>query len=68
MKTPTKLHTWLWIGFFAFLLLLSFDYWAWSNPIVLSWGAFPSWLYYFIGLQVAFVVTISFFTKFYWKE
>ncbi|MGB1243517.1 MAG: hypothetical protein ACPG49_13400 [Chitinophagales bacterium] len=68
MKKPAKLQTWLWIGIFAFLLFLSFDYWAWSNPVVLSWGAFPSWLYYFMGLQAIFVLAIFSFTKLYWKE
>ena len=67
MTKNTNYKSWLWIGIFAVLLLLSLDYWAWQNPIVLSWGSFPSWLYYFVGLQAVFIIAIYSFTKLFWK-
>lgn len=64
----TKSKQILWAAVFAVLLLLSFDYWTWQNPVVLSWGGFPSWVFYFVVLQIVFVGVIWAFTKFYWKE
>lgn len=60
--------SWFWAIAFGILLLLSLDYWAWQNPIVLGLGGFPTWLFYFLVLQAVFVGVIWLFTKLYWKE
>ncbi|MEZ4888527.1 MAG: VUT family protein [Chitinophagales bacterium] len=50
------------------VLLLSLDYWTWHNTVELNRGGFPSWLFYFVGLQSVFAIVMLFFTKLYWRE
>jgi len=57
-----------WILVFVFSLILSQDYLfvSWSgNPEFLG---FPSWLFYFILIQIAFIGIYHWFSKTYWNN
>jgi len=57
-----------WTAVFATFLFLSLDYWRWSEAVELGVFGFPTWLNYFVSLQIAFIVCLSIFAKFYWQE
>ena len=70
-KTPSK-HNYipplLWTGIFGGLFVLSLDYWAWDEAVQLSYGGFPSWLFYFVILQILLVFALALFARFFWKK
>lgn len=60
--------TLLWTAIFGLLFVLSLDYWTWSDAVALSYGGFPSWLFYFVLLQILFVLALGLFARFFWKK
>jgi hypothetical protein len=40
---------------------------SWASPRPGLWG-FPSWIFPFIGIHLAFTVSVWGFTKWFWKE
>jgi len=58
----------IWILAFAVLFLLSLDYWIWDEPVVLGLWGFPTWIYYFVVIQVVLTILIYLFAKYFWKS
>ena len=61
-------RTWFWIVIFtAFAILATVFLMSWASPRPGLWG-FPSWIFPFIGIHLAFTVSVWGFTKWFWKE
>lgn len=58
----------LWALAFIFLFVLSQDFWGWNATIVLSLWSMPSWIYYFLAIDIMLVIVIWAFTKYFWKD
>ena len=58
----------LWTGLFSLLFLLALDYWRWESVLELGWMGFPSWMGYFMVLQVILTIMIGLFAKYGWKD
>ncbi len=55
-----------WAAFFLGLLFLSIDFWAWDQGSPTFFG-FPSWIWYFLGLNILLVIGYYLFTRYYWR-
>ncbi|MGH1364466.1 MAG: hypothetical protein ACRBF0_12980 [Calditrichia bacterium] len=58
----------IWILVFGSLFILSMDFWAWENQDTPSWLGFPSRVWYFAALQLAFAVAFYLFARSVWKD
>lgn len=58
----------LWLFGFTVLFFLALDFWSWGQSIVLSWLNFPSWMFYFIGLQIIFAIAVTIFSLTFWRS
>lgn len=56
-----------WLLIFLIVFLLSQDYLFFSWPDGLSFGGFPPWLWWFVGVHLVLVAAFFLFSKFYWK-
>ncbi|MEM9273519.1 MAG: hypothetical protein AAGA80_11235 [Cyanobacteria bacterium P01_F01_bin.143] len=56
-----------WFFCFTLLFLLSLDFWAWEQNIVIGLWYLPDWLFYFLGLQIVLTIAILIFTQQFWK-
>ena len=56
-----------WFFCFTLLFLLSLDFWAWEQNIVIGLWYLPDWLFYFLGLQIILTIAILIFTQQFWK-
>ena len=63
-----KLKPLFWAGVFTLCFVLALDYWRWDAPVELCWLGFPSWMQYFIVIQVLLTILIGLFAKYGWKE
>lgn len=59
---------WIWMGAFTLLFILSLDYWNWENAIQLSFLGLPSWIYYFVLLQLIFFAAFYIFSIKCWPD
>ena len=58
----------IWLLIFAIIFLLSMDFWAWNRKVELYWLNLPGWVYYFIGLQVLFIIALIVFAYGFWDK
>lgn len=58
----------VWVTIFGLLFLLSMDFWLWSDEAVLSWLGLPSWVYYFILIQLVFAGCYYWFSALFWTD
>jgi uncharacterized membrane protein len=58
----------LWFGVFTALFLLSQDYWSWDEELILGLANYPTWLFYFIALQVILAILLAMFTLIHWGK
>jgi hypothetical protein len=56
-----------WSAAIALLFAASLDYWWWDRPPQLAWFNLPSWIYYFVGLQLALAGAIWGFGRTIWR-
>jgi hypothetical protein len=56
-----KRRVWPWIGIFAFIFLLSQDFWFWDGELKLGPWNFPLRVYYFLLLQFLLAVALGVF-------
>ena len=57
-----------WLFGFTVLFLLALDFWSWSQPVTLSWLNFPTWIFYFIGLQIILAIAVTIFSITCWQS
>ena len=58
----------LWTITFLTLFVLSLDFWGWNQPISLQALGLPSWVYYFVLLQLLFAAVFFAFSRIYWRD
>ncbi len=66
MKFLEKKYFWSFC--FTLIFLLSLDFWHWhilTNNFILF---LPTWLFYFMALQIILTASIYFFTLKFWKN
>lgn len=56
-----------WFFCFTILFLLCLDFWAWMEPPTWTLFGLPSWIFYFIGLQLLIAIAIAVFANQYWQ-
>ena len=56
-----------WIFCFTIIFLLSLDFWSWQQDISFSLLYIPTWIFYFIGLQIILSLTLLFFSLKFWN-
>ncbi len=61
-------NTTLWTAFFVVLTLMSLDYWWWGVATRLSLMGLPTWIYYFVALQLVLAGGVFVFSRHYWVE
>jgi len=57
-----------WFFCFTLLFLLSLDFWAWEQDIVIGLGNLPDWIFYFVGLQIALAIALFVFSQKFWTR
>lgn len=63
-----RLYNTVWIVGFTLIFTLSLDFWAWEEPIIPNAFGLPSWVYYFVMLQIIMIVAVLLFAGTYWRE
>ncbi|HAC65016.1 MAG TPA: hypothetical protein DCF68_16160 [Cyanothece sp. UBA12306] len=66
MKILQNSQFW-WISF-TLMFFLSLDFWSWEQPINLSWLNLPSWVFYFLSLQIILTLSLIIFALKFWKN
>ena len=57
-----------WLFGFTVLFFLALDFWSWEQPVALSWLNFPTWVFYFIGLQIILAIAVTIFSIASWQS
>lgn len=58
----------IWSAVFAAIGVLSLDYWRWDDPVQLGLLGMPSWIWYFVLLQLLLINAIGLFIKLVWRK
>lgn len=53
---------------FAGVFVLSLDFWSWHDTNRPNVFGLPSWIYYYILIQIIFVILLMLFTVTYWNQ
>jgi len=56
-----------WFFCFTILFLLCLDFWAWTESPTWMLFGLPSWIFYFIGLQLLMAIALTIFANQYWQ-
>ncbi|NEP09232.1 MAG: hypothetical protein F6K14_03110 [Symploca sp. SIO2C1] len=56
-----------WFFCFTLIFFLSLDFWSWEQEISFSWFYLPTWLFYFIGLQIVLIIALLVFSLTFWE-
>ncbi len=56
-----------WYFCFTVIFLLSLDFWSWKQTISFSILHLPTWVFYFIALQIILACAILIFSQTFWK-
>ena len=55
-----------WFGF-TLMFFLALDFRSGKQPVTLSWFNLPPWIFYFLGLQIAFAIALIIFAGQFWQ-
>ncbi len=56
-----------WWFSFALMFFLALDVRSGKQTVTLSWFNLPPWLFYFLGLQIAFAIALIIFAGKFWQ-
>lgn len=56
-----------WFFLFSIIFLLSLDFWSWKQGTSLLFFQLPSWLFYFVLLQIILTIALLIFAHKFWK-
>ena len=59
---------WMWAVIFLLLFALSMDFWWWDDAVTFGPFHLPTWLFYFIALQLLLAAAIEIFTHHFWRN
>lgn len=57
----------LWCVGCLVVFALSMDFWSWDKPVTRSLGGLPSWIFFFVGLQLLLALLIGGFVRWGWE-
>lgn len=57
-----------WVLAFAAVFIMSLDFWSWQATNRPNVFGLPSWIYYYIILQIIFVILLMLFTVTFWRQ
>lgn len=60
-------HSFFWLFTFTVIFLLALDFWSWDQVISFSLFQLPSWIFYFLGLQLILTLALLLFAYKFWK-
>ena len=58
----------LWLFGFTLMFFSALDFWSWEQPVAISWFNFPTWVFYFVGLQVTLAIALTVFALTFWRS
>lgn len=56
-----------WCFCFTVLFLLCLDFWAWTGAPTWMLFGLPSWVFYFVGVQILLAIALAVFANHYWQ-
>ncbi|MEM8718748.1 MAG: hypothetical protein AAGE84_05500 [Cyanobacteria bacterium P01_G01_bin.39] len=56
-----------WWFSFTLMFFLALDFPSEKQPVTLSWFNLPPWIFYFVGLQIAFAIALIIFAGQFWQ-